>query len=151
MREELKENTVYRSPTSKKDFNFINNSWSRSYADSPGFGYRLDIDKYIYEKQMQKKIDKILSRENIIILIACNKQDQDQIFGYIVAEIIDGFPVLHYVYIKNAYRNQRLATALMYTFHPNFKKTAFLFTNKSHAGSNIFNKVIGIYDPFLAE
>lgn len=36
--------------------------------------------------------------------MACSENDQSQILGYIVHEVVDNVPVLHYAYTKHSFR-----------------------------------------------
>lgn len=42
-------------------------------------------------------------------IVACNPEDQDQIFGYIVYQL----PQLHFVYVKSAYQKLGIGFSLM--------------------------------------
>ena len=46
-------------------------------------------------------------------LVDCNDEYQQQIRGYVVAEIADDVPVLHMVYVRSGYREKGRASALV--------------------------------------
>jgi hypothetical protein len=93
------------------DLSFIFSTWLRSFYHSADF--TKDIDKEIYYQYHQEVIKRIFGRLPRI-LVACDVQEPETIFGYIVAE----GPVLHFAYVKRPFRAAGLATALLNALEP---------------------------------
>lgn len=96
------------------------------------------IDKKIYFSVYHKVIEKILSKQGVIIKVACLKDAPDVILGYSVSE----YNRLHWVYVKKAWRNVGVAKTLV----------SGDITSVSHltnVGKAIFLKKSWIFDPFL--
>jgi len=76
------------------DINFIMNSWKKSYRQA-----RPEWSDKFYYHEMGRRITKILERHPRVRL-AVNPLDLNYIYGWVVAQP----PVLHYLYVKEAYR-----------------------------------------------
>ena len=83
------------------DEGFIYNSWLKSlHESSPWAKY---IRSQIFYNNHKKVLAKILSESGV--LIACNPEMPDQIFGYGVYQPSSGgVAVIHYLYVKHPYR-----------------------------------------------
>jgi len=102
-------------PPAAEDLPFIFSSWLKSYRDS-------DCAKHIpnepYFRFHHKIVESILSRASesgtATIKIACLADSSENILGWLVSE----GPVLHYVYIKNAFRRLGIASKLLGDYRP---------------------------------
>lgn len=106
------------------DTNFIYHSWLRSYRN------RADVIPYHwYYKIYQGVLDRILKRPAARVAVACHPEYSDQIFGFIAYEHTGPIPTVHYIYVKDPYRSNGIAQALLsfalsgnetfnYTFSP---------------------------------
>ncbi len=92
------------------DIPFIKNSWLTSYRNST---YAWKIPNPVYFHEHGALISNMISKSNI--LVAVNQDDEDQIFGFIVFEPhkITNTSVIHYLYVKSAYRHGQIATELL--------------------------------------
>lgn len=87
------------------DVHFILNSWLTSYRSS-----EICMSSPIYFHHFKKIIVKILQRASV--LVACNPEDEDHIYGYVVYEPQDSL-ILHCILVKLTYRGEGVATALL--------------------------------------
>lgn len=85
------------------DIKLIMNSWMRGWRAS-----RPDWGRLLYTRVASARIKRILSRRPAI-RVACSPLDTNEIYGYIVAEA----PLVHFVYVKRAYRGNGIATQLL--------------------------------------
>jgi len=108
----------FRAATAK-DVPFIRHSWVMSYCkhsvvapDSRpprgACGARMSSSTYVPEQH--ELIAKILQRASCVV--ACNAEDPDQIFGYLVFEKQHDRPCIHYLYVKEKFRKLGIAHAL---------------------------------------
>lgn len=88
------------------DFNFIKNSYMKSYRNSNLTRY---VNQIVYNKYQSKLFDSIVRTANI--LIACNSSDSYQILGYIIYD--NSKKIIHYVYVKNPFRKNHIAKRLI--------------------------------------
>jgi hypothetical protein len=80
------------------DTHYIYNSWLVSYRNSD-FARHMPND--VYYNHHKLLIGALLSRS--ITTVACNPEDEDQIYGYAVYENVS-VPILHFIYVKYAFR-----------------------------------------------
>src|SRR4051812_3597276 len=83
-----------------EDIPFIFSSWLKCFRDT-GLMNR-GVPNTIYFQNHHKILQKIAQRAKIYV--ACNASDVSQIYGWIAGEYIEGTFVLHFIYIKHAFR-----------------------------------------------
>lgn len=91
------------------DISFIYSSWLKSYA-----AQNKDQPKITVYKMHRKVVQRLL--EDGITLVACMEDDPDQVLGWLCAQRIPKFLVVHYCYVKAPYRRFGLARALIDAF-----------------------------------
>jgi GNAT superfamily N-acetyltransferase len=90
------------------DFAHVVTTWIASYASSD-FGRTMKHSTYI---QNHKPIAQDCVEQGQI-MIACNNQDLDYIYGYTVYERLKDLSIIHYVHVKPAFRRFGIATMLL--------------------------------------
>lgn len=104
-------NDIQIRPAIAGDLNFIFDSFRKSMLSDSKIGKTCRIS--IFNKEFNKVIDYILSTSKIAI--ACAKEDVNVILGYIIYT----YDCLHFVFIKDGFRNSRLGSILFaYAFGP---------------------------------
>lgn len=112
---------MYRPPT-PEDLNFITNSWLKSNRSST-FAYYIDREDYY---RIHENLVKIILERSLATII-CDPEDHSHVYGYAVYELNNDVLVLHYLYIKYAYRNFGLAKSCLKAVYPKFgEKDIFL-------------------------
>ena len=86
------------------DFNFILNSWMKSYKKHSG------VRPDVYFVEHHKLVHHILSRAET--LVACSKDDPTQIYGYLVYEP-DVFTIIHFAFVKQTFRHLNVMRELL--------------------------------------
>lgn len=132
-----------RSAT-KEDISFLFSSWLKSFRDS-GTMCR-NITNTVYFESHHKLIERILRRASVNV--ACDADHPDQLFGYIVAETIDGIFVLHYIYVKHPFRRTGIGSALLNSFQHN-SSLASCTTHLTRMGERLLLKYNMIYHPYI--
>lgn len=133
------------NPTTDTDF--IYSTWIKSFRLSAlGRG----VPSPLYEMGQRSRINRILNHPLTEVWIACDPQAQELIYGYLV---IGGENIIHYLYVKNAYRKQGIGSELLSSW---FDRDA-QFT---HKGKDIWIEALMrnkrefrgfIYNPYLLE
>lgn len=95
------------------DIPFIFNSWLKSYRDAPAVK---NVPNTIYFSEHHKVIEHILNAKGLMILVACNPDDRDQICGYIVGELSENDSIVHWLYCKHPFRKMGIGRALEAAF-----------------------------------
>lgn len=123
-------------PTDKRAVSFIIDSWTRSLW--PLFQY---IPNF---KELQHvRIFNILLHSDILLI--CDKDDTDVIFGYAVWE----HDVIHWVYVKHHFRKQGLCKQLLLQIPVSAK---FMHSHETRHGKRfIIDKINSRYNPFFLE
>lgn len=128
---------------SEADVSFIFNSWLKSYRNSL---FAKDIPNSVYYSGHHKLAERLLARGEV--KIACNADDASQIYGYVVAEKIQGILTLHYMYVKHTYRNMGIGKILLNQFEWDFKSAA-CYTHETKIVSRLASKYNLVYHPYL--
>ena len=100
-----------------RETGFVLDSWSRAVARDPI--WRVEVGRrgvartpippslsLYYHDIILKKI-----LTNCTLLVACDPEDPDVIWGYVAFDQVD--PVLHFVYVKGAFRRMGIGTRLL--------------------------------------
>lgn len=131
-------------PPTDQDIPFIFNSWLKSFRET---GFLCNpVSNTIYFDSHHKLIQKILKRATVFI--ACDERYPDQIFGYIVAEKIDGVFVLHYVYVKHNFRKSGIAKTLLNAFDHD-ATIGSCCTHLTRVAERLILKYNVIYHPYV--
>ena len=125
------------------DIGFIFNSWLKSYRNSY---FAKPISNTVYFAEHHKVIEKLAKTSQI--LIACNKEDEAQIYGYVCAEKVDGIFVIHYAYVKQPFRRLGIAKLLLSSFDHDFSQAA-VYTHNTNIGEKLSMKYNLVYHPYL--
>lgn len=86
------------------DIPFIASSWSKSYQSSAAVR---NVRTSLYFDRQKQTILHLLQRSQCLVI--CLREDEDAILGYVVFEK----DVLHFVYVKEAWRKHGIATRLV--------------------------------------
>lgn len=94
----------------RDDESFLFSSWLTSFRSSPAVR---GLRNGVYFSRHKAVVSKILNRESVRIVILCNADDEDQIYGWCVWEEHPGNLVLHYVYVKHFARGNGFMRKLL--------------------------------------
>lgn len=128
----------------KEDVGFIFNSWLKSYRNSL---FAKPISNTVFFAEHHKVIEKLAKTSQI--LVACNKEDPAQIYGYACAERVDGVFVLHYIYVKQHFRRFGIGKLLLNSFDHNFEEEAAVYTHHTKIAEKLAAKYSLVYHPYL--
>jgi hypothetical protein len=135
---------VHIRSATEADVPFIFNSWLKSYRSS---NFCKAVSNPVYFEFQHKAIEKLLQRSQVFML--CSAEDESQVFGYIVCEEVEQIPILHYCYVKFAFRNMGLCNMLLKHAKLDKSKGGF-YTHDTHAATKVFGKSKFVYNPYLA-
>lgn len=117
----------------KDDVAFITNSWLKSYRESHSVD---SIPNRVYYWYHHKILEQLLARSAVVVL--CNEEDPDQILAWACVEkLVDKVLVIHYLYVKHAFRKQGLARRLMGFLFDKEKPSAMFVTHWTRAAAGI--------------
>ncbi len=124
------------------DFNFIANSYLKSYRDAPATKHLIN---QIYYDLYKDKLTYML--ENSDVTVACSDEDADQILGYLISSEIHGKPIVHYVYVKHLFRQMGVAKALLTAMVPKWGQGMVICTHTARHFDELRAKYKLIYTP----
>lgn len=132
-----------------RDLPFITSSWLKSFRD--GYFAR-NIPNNVFYHNHHKVLENLLPR--CAVLVACNSDDPDQVLGWAAAEIMDGALVLHYIYVKQAFRGWKVARRLWEVLKTDAKVNATVVTHLTKVGKRILKAKSTddypiVYNPYI--
>lgn len=125
-----------------EDFNFIANSYLKSYRTAPETKPMVND---IYFPEYKSRLEHMARTGTI--LVACARDDEDQIFGYVIVGSIGRFPILHYVYVKFPFRHAKIGSTLVKTAIPTFGSDTTVVTHQPRNWASASAKHKLLYDP----
>ncbi len=141
---QIEELPILIRPANADDVSFIFNAWLKSYKSSD---FAKNIQGEIYYHEHHKVIEILLKTYNV--LIACNKDDTTQIYGFMCAGFTQNVFTIHYVYTKQTFRRMGIAKALLNAFEYN-PEFACIYTHETNAVKAIAKDLAMVYHPYIA-
>ncbi len=123
----------------REDWPFVYGTWLNSFRVNSTFARH--IDQPTYFAMHHHVVERLLERGEL--LIATPEDDPDTYLGYAVRE--QGTPVVHYVYVKPAFRRFGVARALLAGLPPDFTYTHHTHVLRDLAGPLAAAK----YNPYM--
>ena len=121
------------------DLGFIISTWvNGSYY---GNDYFKAMDRAAFRDNYKAYITKILLRPGVIIAVSCLRENQDVILGYSVTEERENKNIVHWVYVKNDWRQIGIAKSIL-------PKKIDIITSLTKIAKRIKKKEI-IFNPFI--
>lgn len=102
-----------RAYNSIGDEAYVLGTWLNSYANNADVR---SIPKPIYYIQQRLRIMRILNHIETYILVCCDKETPEVIYGYAVCQAPN---IIHYIYTKGSYKNTSVARSLLEHFDKN--------------------------------
>lgn len=130
-------------PMAKADESFIYHSWLKSYRDSPTVR---SIPNTIYFARHHDVIERIFKDPSTVVNIACNPEDENQIYGYIVGGTVG--PVVHWVYVKHPFRGAGIGALLEKSVVGDNGATA-VYTHRVKQMDRLLKDKTYTYNPYL--
>lgn len=144
--EQFLKSQVLTRTANEQDVNFIFNSWLKSYQSSVSAKL---LSPTIYFQFHHKVIEQLLQR--CAVVVACQQQDPTQVYGYLVYEVVDDVPVIHYAYVKHAFRQMGIYSLLLAATTLSSRNQAF-YTHETHTALKLIRakSLPMVYNPYLA-
>jgi L-amino acid N-acyltransferase YncA len=123
------------------DRNFILATWLRGlyYGDT----WFREIPKAIFMENYHNILERVLDAGKVEVVVACLKEDPEVILGYSVLSRFNSQPVVHWVFVKAAWRKIGIAKSLI-------PKDTRYVTHLTKVGLSLIRRNPGIdFNPFL--
>lgn len=126
------------------DLPFVYNSFLKSYRDSPTVSA---VPNTMYYEGQHALVERLLLRPACKLLMAVSREDQTQIFGYALAEILP-YPVMHWIYVKHPFRSFGIGKALEDAFFKGEDKV--FYTHRLKTTERLLkNRANYVFNPFI--
>lgn len=129
----------------EEDAGFIFNSWLKCYRKANAVK---PITNPIYFQEQHKIIESLVLDDRNFTIMACNPDDPSQIYGFVCAGYYEGIFTLHWIYVKQSFRNLRIGSTLLNAFEHDFG-TAAVYTHHNHISSKLAPKYNMLYHPYI--
>lgn len=129
------ESLIYR-PYLDSDVNFIRSSWANSYYK--GVTNHKAVSPEDFHSFHRKLIDRFFSRPSATVIVVHLENEPNIIMGWIAVEIISTHLVIHYIYIKNSFKQEGLIDELIKRV--NSKQKPVLTTHLTDKAKRIMKK-----------
>lgn len=93
------------------DIAFIQSSWGSSYYS--GISYRQLITPDEFHKFHRPSRERFFSRPTATVIVCCANDDKDLILGWLALEKPSHSLIIHYIYVKEAFKEERIASELL--------------------------------------
>lgn len=140
----MSDSSIKIRKATESDIPFLFNSWLKSYRSS---NYAASIDNTIYYSEHHKVIERIFRYYDV--LIACDLNDDNHIYGFACAGHTENIFTIHYVYVKHTFRRMKIATKLLAAFNHD-SSVASLYTHQTKTASALAPLFNMIYHPYIA-
>lgn len=91
-------------PMNDDDIAYISNSWLTSQWHEPQ--NERFMHKDVFMNQHHRIIEALYKADNVTRLVACDKVTPRYILGYLVGEVTEETPILHFAYTRQKMRGQ---------------------------------------------
>lgn len=139
-------NNMKIRPIKPEDLSFIYSTWSRGQYH--GYSPHSVINKQVFFKEYSKITSNILKHPSTHVYITCLPDAEDIILGYVVIQN----NVLHWIYVKQAWRNKGISKLMLEFFkdglkyHTGITDNSFSFLSKLGLTYNPFLLYINTYE-----
>lgn len=139
MKEDISPLIIKRGPKAS-DINFILSTWLMGiyYGNS----WFREIDKDVFMAHYHDVIVNILNTKTTKVELIALKEDEDTVLGYSVISHAHQKPVLHWVFVKKAWRNLGIAKRLV-------DEEIDICTHMTAIGLKLKQKRPMVFNPFL--
>lgn len=120
------------------DIPFLTDSWLKSFQGS----YHVKkLPAWLYRQQHHKIVTQLLARS--LVLVACDEAAPNVIWGWTCAEMINDTLVVHYTYVKEAFRGFGIASKLIAELLAHETPEALVYTHDTKSANSFLDGLRG--------
>jgi len=124
------------------DLNFVLNSWLKTFKYS-GQSVKRVRDSLYYEFY-EPLVKRLVAASDVYI--ACLRDDEDVVVGYLAIERRDDFDVIHFMAVKQPFQRMGVGHFLLRAAEP---RQRTFFTHWTEPCNSLVNKFPFTFNPFL--
>lgn len=124
-------------PYKAEDIPFIQSSWGSSYYKGVHYRYLIGPEEF---HQFHRPIrERFFLRRGSTVMVCCASENEDLIMAWLAIERpqFTELLILHYLYVKEAFKGEKLATALLNSLT---HKGEIFFTHSTERLEKIMNR-----------
>lgn len=130
-----------------RDVPHITSTWLRCYRHAP---FVQGIPNTVYFYNHHKILEEVLPRS--MVLVACNPDNPDDIYGWCCYEMTSNAAIVHFVYVKTQHRRQRIAHRLVEMIEGHENPSAYVYTHRTPLVKKILREAqlpkSWVYNPY---
>lgn len=96
-------------PAREGDFPFVAHTWVHSYREESKMAK--SVPPAVYFPNQHALVDRLLKQSEV--MIACDKEDDNHLYGWVCSQRWKGLEVFHYAYVKKPFRGFGLGKILI--------------------------------------
>ena len=128
-------------PATVDDVPLIRDSWKRSYK---GGGRAPKCEPLVYWEGQAELIDALLKRSHVVV--AVSPEDSTQVFGWAAFEKRGRVGILHYCFVKAAFRRYGVARALLQEVSA---LPGLMHSHRTEDGDRLTRALRSTWNPYL--
>lgn len=126
------------------DERFIFTTWIKVFHEVPPINFCISS---VYLPRQREVIGTLLETANV--LVACQPEEPDSILGYIVYEFVADILVVHWMHVKDPWRNQTLAKTILQSIYPEVGTYPIVCTHNFKSYTKMRHNYKLTYDPYF--
>ena len=127
------------------DLRFVYHSWIRSFGAS-NIKHDLGLSEWLICRSYEKIIGKRLS--DMSVLVAASPEDDTQILGYVVYEVRNHAPSVHFCYVKDFIRKEGIGGRLITKALNGSMSGYYSYPIKNQVSKHLVSKFKLSFNPF---
>lgn len=112
----------------EKDIPFIYDAWMKTMKGA--FPFKA-MPSQTFNKEFKSYIKKTIDKSEVFVL--CNKDDQEQLYSFVVGSRLGNIPIIHFAYTKSIFWKMGLMRKLIEETFPEVLEHGCVYTNFSPA------------------
>lgn len=139
---ELASNVQVR-PAGADDLPFILDTWMKTFRTASA---AKRVDTSLYFEGQRRRIYRLLARCDARVIV--DPEEPTSILGYVVSELRDGELVVHWAYVRPAFRKFGLLRLLIATAP---RHVALTYTHQTDHGRQVGRRLKAAFNPYAIE
>ncbi len=127
-------------PYHHEDESFVFNSWLKSTREDFS-----TVSNSKFYATYKDHIKELLGKSKITI--ACDPEDSEFIYGYMVVQYAGDVPIIHWIYVKSPFRKVGLMKAMLETVVAELGTEPVIITYRKERQIKLYDKMKMIYKP----
>lgn len=130
----------------ENDDNFVCSTWIRNQYASLPYNF---MTWNVFKDNKCQEIEEIFTVSQT--LIACLSDDPETILGFLTYSTLNSQFIIHYAYVKQAYRKNKIMTDLLETAIPKYEQELLVCSNINQSYPYLKKHLQLTYNPYVVK